>query len=421
MLTIHEQQRSFLKDGQPFFYLADTCWSAFTNIQEDDWEYYLSYRKQQGFNTLQINILPQWDACATALSHHPFLVDEKTQQIQLQEAYFTHARAMCERAVEKGFTLALVVLWCNYVPDTWASRMLPTHVLPFDFLETYLNQVHETFSDLQPVYIISGDTDFSQQSTPYYVKAINYLKSKAPACLYTTHIKGRYDVIPEELDQQLDFYFYQSGHNAQPENQGMAHRLATTFYHEKKKRPIINSEPCYEQMGFSHHMYGRFQQYDVRKAAWQSVLSGANAGITYGAAGIYSWHVQGMDAQLTSEGFDQPNSWQQAVLYSGAWDYGFLKELAQQVHLEDFQPYLGLHAKSKEICAASNADHSKILIYLPYSTSISIDLPTFPVIVRALGLKDKQIAYPQTKTADQQLVIGMHPFAEDALLIIERA
>lgn len=62
-LTI--ENNILMKNGKPFFYLADTCWSAFTNIKDNDWDYYLDYRKSQGFNTLQINILPQWDASAT--------------------------------------------------------------------------------------------------------------------------------------------------------------------------------------------------------------------------------------------------------------------------------------------------------------------------------------------------------------------
>ena len=48
-------------NGKPFFWLADTCWSAFTNISDDDWQEYLDLRARQGFNVLQINALPQWD------------------------------------------------------------------------------------------------------------------------------------------------------------------------------------------------------------------------------------------------------------------------------------------------------------------------------------------------------------------------
>ena len=49
-LTI--ENNILMKNGKPFFYLADTCWSAFTNIKDNDWDYYLDYRKSQGFNTL---------------------------------------------------------------------------------------------------------------------------------------------------------------------------------------------------------------------------------------------------------------------------------------------------------------------------------------------------------------------------------
>ena len=47
-LTI--ENNILMKNGKPFFYLADTCWSAFTNIKDNDWDYYLDYRKSQGFN-----------------------------------------------------------------------------------------------------------------------------------------------------------------------------------------------------------------------------------------------------------------------------------------------------------------------------------------------------------------------------------
>ena len=87
MLQIAENQRTLLKDGKPFFYLADTCWSAFTNITDEEWDYYLYKRKVQGFNTIQINILPQWDASVTDLDYQPCL--EKDPH-RLNEDYFTH-------------------------------------------------------------------------------------------------------------------------------------------------------------------------------------------------------------------------------------------------------------------------------------------------------------------------------------------
>ena len=97
-LKVAINKKSFEKNGKPFFYLADTCWSAFTNINENDWKYYLQYRKRQGYNVLQINILPQWDASATDLNHSPYQKDEKGnyQFDKLNDSYFNHARSMCE-------------------------------------------------------------------------------------------------------------------------------------------------------------------------------------------------------------------------------------------------------------------------------------------------------------------------------------
>ena len=77
MLRISENKRTFEKDGKPFFYLADTCWSAFTNISDEEWTYYLKRRKQQGFNTIQINILPQWDASETPYHYYPLPTEDK--------------------------------------------------------------------------------------------------------------------------------------------------------------------------------------------------------------------------------------------------------------------------------------------------------------------------------------------------------
>lgn len=41
-LTVNGRQDGFLCEGKPFFWFADTCWSAFTSIAEADWDYYLT-------------------------------------------------------------------------------------------------------------------------------------------------------------------------------------------------------------------------------------------------------------------------------------------------------------------------------------------------------------------------------------------
>ena len=414
MLQISDNKKNILKDGAPFFYLADTCWSAFTNITDEEWDFYLYKRKAQGFNTIQINILPQWDASVTDLDYKPFVENDPHR---LNDAYFAHARNMCETAKREGFELALVVLWSNYVPGTWASNMFPGGILPFDCLENYVRKVHETFTDLEPLYIISGDTDFpEEETTRYYVHVGQILREFAPDCLFTTHIKGRYSEIPKELYTMLDLCFYQSGHNAK--DLSMPYALSETMQEKYPGKPLINSEPCYEQMGYSGNMYGRWARRDVRRAAWVSVLSGACAGITYGAAGIYSWHkVKKGFHTLLGEGFDMPKSWEEAMAFPGAWDYGYLKMLLEELNAYALVPKQELLENGTGDIRVGQAGEHLLLVYVPSNTKVRLASDLSGWDIRALGLAERFAAYVDVEIKEGKTVIGMHPFEEDALIV----
>lgn len=411
MLNVAANHKTLERDGKPFFWLADTCWSAFTNISDQEWEYYLDKRKKQGFNTLQINILPQWDASGTHLNWKPFVDGDPHQ---LNDAYFQHARALAKRAKEKGFELALVVLWCNYVPGTWASNLFKTGILPLDAIEPYVQKVHETFSDLDPVYVISGDTDFPASETEdYYITAAKKLRQLVPDHLLTTHIKGRYSYIPPQLEELLDLHFYQSGHNAK--DRSMPYSLSEKMQELYPGKPLLNSEPCYEDMGYSGNQYGRWHQDDIRKAAWQSLLSGACAGITYGAAGIYSWHQA--DSEFMSglgEGFDQPKPWQDGINFPGAWDYALTRRLLEGKELTPRQDLLVNH--TSDIRVAQDQD-GRLYIYVPYNTTIRLNGDFTDKNFRALDLEKRYESDLETVLKDGQTVIEMHPFSADVLLM----
>src|SRR5579872_3376898 len=77
-LTVAPTGRHFLADGRPFFYLADTIWSAFAGPTEEEWRDYVAYRRRQGFTALQISVLPiLHDASESALDLSPFPRDAR--------------------------------------------------------------------------------------------------------------------------------------------------------------------------------------------------------------------------------------------------------------------------------------------------------------------------------------------------------
>lgn len=417
MLQVAENKKTLLKDGKPFFYLADTCWSAFTNITDAEWDYYLYKRKAQGFNTLQINILPQWDASQTDLNYLPF-ADGNPHT--LNEEYFEHAKQMCQKAKEQGFELALVVLWCNYVPGTWASNMLPDGILPFDCLESYVHKVHETFTDLNPLYIISGDTDFpTEETVKYYVHVGTILKGLAKDCLFTTHIKGRYTEIPDALYDLMDILFYQSGHNAM--DLKMPYSLAEEMQSKYPGKPLINSEPCYENMGYSHRMYGRWTRRDVRRAAYVSILAGASAGITYGASGIYDWQKTNKSPMTAlGEGFDRPKCVEECMAFPGAWDYGYLKTIFEQLGITDVTPAQDLLINNTTDIRVAMVKEDMLMVYVPYNTRVRLSKNLAGWTVDVIDLANRFSSKLSFTAEEDKTVINLHPFDEDALYIIKK-
>ncbi|URZ15676.1 DUF4038 domain-containing protein [Clostridium felsineum] len=422
-ITVASDKRHFKKGKSDFFYLADTCWSAFTNITLEEWEEYLIYRKMQGFNVIQINTLAQWDASKTKLNIFPFNKNEDGTNnfYSLNQEYFDRAEKMLDMAVCYGFTPALVLLWCNYVPDTWAVKFDSSNILPLDMIEKYVEYVGKKFSKFNPIYIVSGDTDFPGEKTKeYYKVALDTIKRVAPECIRTMHIRGRLMDLPKEFEESesIDFYMYQSGHNSI--HKDMTYLLAQNFYKKKVKKPIVNSEPCYEQMGYSRQMYGRFTQFDVRKALWQSLLSGASSGITYGAHGIWSWHRnEGGFASSIGEGFDKPYYWRDALKFKGAWDYSFAKWLFDNYDLCAIEPLEGYIDKSEEIRIAGKSDLSIVLIYIPVNTTVVINKAFNDYEFQIIDLSNRYFGKPQVEIKDGKTVIGMHSFDEDALVIIK--
>ena len=420
-LQISEDKTYLLRDGRPFFWLADTCWSAFTNITEDEWEEYLNFRQKQGFNVLQINTLPQWDRCGSRLDCFPFPSKDRARFDfrQLLPEYFLHARKMCRKAVEKGFTLMLVIMWCNYVPGTWATKICPDNIMPEECVESVIQKICESFNEFHPVYAVSGDTGFEKEETVVRYRLVADCVDKyAPGALKAWHIKGRYDGLPQEFAERADIYLYQSGHN--PTAQYMSYQLAQTFAARKPKHPVINSEPCYEQMGYSHHEYGRFRQKDIRYALWNSLLSGASTGITYGAHGIWNWQKPGMPVNpIGGEGFLRAMSVGQALRFPGAEDFTFAKHFFTERKITHPIPCQELLIDYPEDIRAAQTEH-ELLLYVPVNAPFSLKGDYRGFRVSAVDLSTKKVI-PFELTCDKtKAQAGMHSGYEDVLVILEK-
>ncbi len=412
MLSISTEEDYFVDKGKPFFYLADTAWSALTNTTDDEWERYLDKRKEQGFNVIQLNLLPQWDRSKSSIieDYH-----KQSYRIVYDSQYMEHVKKRIKKMKDKGFTPAIVLLWCDYVDGTWATR---EDFMPLCEVSNYVSFAVNQLDRFEPIYYISGDTRFDNQHTcEYYLKALETIKISKSKSLCALHIAGGEERIPQKLIEtnRIDFYTYQSGHMV--DGQYLASKLAHTFNNNIKKKPVLNSEPCYEGHGYGNQ-YGRFSRFDVRKASWTSVLSGAKAGIAYGAHGIWNWHKK--NQKTCNETFAMESfEWEAALEFEGAKDVAFIKELFMKYELFDLQLDGFLNHTdvifSEEIIMASNKCRNKIVIYLPYVRALALEIATKEYDWTCYILETKSICGVKIDLTKNELL--MPPFNSDCLWI----
>ncbi len=422
MFSIRKDGECILHNGKPFFYTADTIWSAFTNLSLEDWELYLETRKSQNFNALQISILPiLHDRSEDPSVILPFEAnkDGGFDFSKPNQGYFTKAKQMLQMATDRGFTPVLVAIWINYVRGSWISEGFEAFAMETHEIDDYMRYIVDAFNMYNPIYCVSGDAVFdTDYIIEFYTQALGSLKKHAPTSIATYHIFPRAELHQSMIDDDnLDFYMYQSGHDIEDDAQKKCYLLAEK-YRELRKRPIINGEPCYDGHGHGFS-YGRFNQFDIRKASWQSILAGATAGITYGAHGIWSW--QKLNSTFSNTNFsDTPFYAHHALNFQGAYDVGYIRWLIETYNLFNLTPQNNLIVDQRggEIRLAQDTSTDTWVLYLPTTTSYAInyDFTEYNMVLHLFG-EGNRLIRPSYRIEDGVTYFDMHPFNSDALLV----
>lgn len=368
-VMIDSKRRSFTRGGRDFFYLADTLWMAFSKLTLQEWEEVLRMRRMQRFSVVQISALPiSHDNSADAAALSAFGPGGFSD---LNEAYFDRACEMLELAVRYGFTPSIHLLWVNYIPDTWAGSMPTGTPMPLQDALTAVTYMVRRFKPYAPIYSISGDTRFeTERVTDYYDKAIDAVRAIDPEALLTLHLAPHADV-PNRLCGKIDFYTYQGGHTAGAELENH-YRFGLHYYQKPGEKPVVNSEPPYEGHGHGHSD-GRHDEKSLRCAAWQSLLSGASAGVTYGAHGLWSMHRAGQ--AFTNLAFsNSPFDWRTALRLPGAWEMASARALFETHNLFGLGPCGLLDEKYPSIRMAATNDLATLAVYAPFACDVHLTL-----------------------------------------------
>lgn len=384
------------------FYLADTAWAASYKAHIEEWKDYLYFRKRQGFNAIQMNLLP-WER---EISPFPFSSDGR-----INEEYFFAVEEKIKEVVVVGLKPVLVLVWCNYAPGTWATMQNRDLVMPLGTLLKYCEYAIEMFKKYDPIFVIGGDVDFRTVEAVEYYSAIaevtKNMVGRSPVGLHLS--RGLHD-IPDEVDKNVDLYMYQSGHDRH--NQSLSWKLAERFRSRGKR--FVNAEICYEGIGYRGDHY-RFTRRDVRKALWQSVLAGAE-GIGYGAHGIWNWHRKG---DRGSERHLSSFTWREALLFEGAWDASFAKWLIEKFDILSLEPdnHSLVSPDSPEIRVAVSEKHC--VVFTPFDTDVVLDLKKTVREVFIVDLERRVVMNGAFEEAEGKTKVSSPGTNSDYLIVIE--
>jgi hypothetical protein len=370
MLKVSENRRFLVNaDGSPFFYLGDTGWAVLQRLDRAEIDRYLRDRAGKGFTVSQVVGISEFEGLTVPNPYGdlPFTDLDPTKP---NDAYFRHVDYLVERAASLGMYIALLPTWADKVgPQAWGTG--PVVFTP-ENAAVYGAWLGRRYRDQPIIWMLGGDRNPTEDRhyATWRALAEGLDRGDGGRHLMTFHPQGRSSSSTYFHDDDwLDFNIIQSGHRHRdfPNYALIAHDYDLT-----PTKPILDSEPCYEDHPVRDGE-GYFHEYDARRAAYWALFAGA-CGHTYGANGIFQCWRPGMEDR-----FGVLRPWQEALELPGAAQLRHARALLESRPFLDRIPDQTLllsdpGSGADHIRATRAADGSYALIYSPTGRPFTADL-----------------------------------------------
>ena len=319
-LSVSANHRYLEAGGKPFFWLGDTAWLLLSRLNREETEHYLSTRKRQGFNVVQVMVLHtnkmtnRYDAPALVDGDpgQPRTTPGKDPAKAGEYDYWDHLDWVVERAAAHGIYVAMVPAWGDLAMERQLNEKN---------VESYGRFMAERYGKASNVIWLNGGDTRSEMRAAVWDKLGTTIKAIAPQQLMTFHPIGR-TTSSWQWHQApwLDFNMFQSGHRSYAQEGANAIGEDNWRYVEQDlartpPKPTIDGEPSYENIphGLHEQSQPRWQAADVRRYAWWGVMAGA-FGHTYGENHVMQMFVAGSkDAN-----FEPNQRWDTSLTAPGA-------------------------------------------------------------------------------------------------------
>lgn len=347
-------------DGTAFFWLGDTAWELFHRLDREEAELYLEDRRAKGFNVIQAVVLAELDGLGVPnpYGHTPLIDNDPARP---NEDYFRHVDYVVERAAAKGMHIGMLPTWGDKFNQRWGVG--PEVFTPGN-ARTYGEFLGRRYRDQPIIWILGGDRAPENDSHLAIIRAMaeGIEAGTGGTQLMTYHpMGGNASSTWFHDDPWLDFNMFQSGHG---ERDNPNYRMTLKDYERRPVKPVLDGEPRYEDHPVDWDPEkGWFDDFDLRQAAYWSVLSGA-AGHTYGNHNIWQMWQPGREPISSAR-----TPWRQAILHPGSRQMGLMRRLFEAGPFLQLEPdtttLVGSPEGAGHQVAARARDGSYLYAYTP--------------------------------------------------------
>jgi len=359
------------EDGTPFFWLACTAWNGGLKSTPQEWEHYLEQRAGLGYNVIQL-VATQWRGCdANSRGEVAFT---GCGRISINPSFFRHLDEKMDRINAHGHVAGLVLLWA--LPFGMGRELSPGYYLPDQEAILLARYIIARYQAHHVVWILGGDGKYDAELEDRWRHIGRQTFRDDPPGLATMHPHGELwvgDIFGRE--EWYDIDGYQSSHSTSEGTVRFINHTIGEGWRVNPPRPVINLEPCYEQIR------NEIFEDDVRNACYWSVFAAPPSGVTYGADGVWPWLREGewpLNHRLTEE----VSPWHEGIELPGSRQIGYLGTFMRSLRWWELLPagellleQPGEEDYRKHIAVLRSEDHSQLLVYFPIKQSVKLMLP----------------------------------------------
>ncbi len=419
----HDAGKFYLSynDGTPFFWLACTAWNGALKSTDEEWEHYLSQRKQNNYNVIQL-VTTQWRGCDK--NAEGLTAFDGTAEMKINPEFFKRIDRKIDEANAKGLLVAPVVLWA--LPSGDGRHLSPGYSLPLEEAVLLAKYIVARYQGNQVIWTLGGDGQYRDEQEPKWKEIGRRVFNDIDHAPVTLHPQGSSWV--GDIYNQEDWYDlmgYQSSHdNGERVVNWINKGPMSKMWAKLKAMPYINMEPNYEEINF------KITAEDVRNASYWSIFATPIAGVTYGANGVWPWLRPG-EKILNHRYKEGVTDWRKSIEFPGSIQMGYLAEFINQFEWWNLFPANEILAEQPGkkqfnhwVSVVKSSDDKTILAYIPHKTKVVLFNPK-GYQYSAKWFNPVTNKYSEAKTDNTKNLTNrlefVHDFENDMILVLQKS